>query len=114
MDVFVLGHAQAELSHVVQALSAARRFAGGLDGRQQQRDQHADDGDDHQQFDERKGTASPDWGRTESTPDTAVNHDFPPSHWPRRDEQYAMAACGLRERIVGNLFGLQMDSLDSL
>jgi len=39
---------------VVTALHAASRFASGLHGRQQQRDQNADDGDNHQQFDQSK------------------------------------------------------------
>jgi len=48
---------QAELLQVVDALGATGRLAGRLHGRQEQGDQHADDGDDHQQLDQRE-TAS--------------------------------------------------------
>src|SRR5690606_13430420 len=44
----VEGHA--ELPTIIQTLRPAGGFAGRLDGRQEQRDQHADDGDHHQQF----------------------------------------------------------------
>jgi hypothetical protein len=47
-------YAQRELPHVIDALGAPRRLARGLNGRQQQRDQHADDGNHHQQLDQRK------------------------------------------------------------
>jgi hypothetical protein len=45
---------QPELSHVVAATHPPRSLSSGLDGRQQQRDKHSDNGDDHQQFHERK------------------------------------------------------------
>ena len=45
---------QADLLQVVRALCTPSRFASDLDGRQQQLGQNADDGDDHQQFDQRK------------------------------------------------------------
>ena len=54
MRVGVVMHAQADLLQIVRALRAPGRFAGRLHGRQQQRHQHADDGDHHQQLDERK------------------------------------------------------------
>ena len=47
---------QPDLLHVVGARAAPRRFAGSLHRRQQQRDQHADDRDHHQQLDQRKST----------------------------------------------------------
>ena len=49
---------QADVLEVVLALGAAGRFAGGLNRRQQQRDQDADDRDDDQQFDERKAAVA--------------------------------------------------------
>ena len=42
------------LLEIVGALRPPRRFARGLNRRQQQRHQHADDRDHHEQFDERK------------------------------------------------------------
>jgi hypothetical protein len=44
-----------ELLQLVLALHPGRRFADFLDGREQQTDQDGNDGDDDQQFDERKG-----------------------------------------------------------
>jgi hypothetical protein len=43
---------QGELLEVVHALDPPRCLAGGLDRRQQQRNQDADDRDDHQQLDQ--------------------------------------------------------------
>jgi hypothetical protein len=40
----------ADLMQIVFATGAARSLAGGLHGRQQKRDQNADDGDDDQEF----------------------------------------------------------------
>ena len=57
VDAVVVVDRQADLLEVVLALGASGRFARRLHGRQQQSDQHADDGDDHQQFDERKATS---------------------------------------------------------
>jgi hypothetical protein len=37
---------EGDLPELVGALGATGRFAGGLDGRQQQGDEHADNGDD--------------------------------------------------------------------
>jgi hypothetical protein len=45
---------QANLLEVIAALHAAGCFAGGLHRRQQQGDEHTDDGDHHQQLHERK------------------------------------------------------------
>jgi len=50
----VVQEAQADLLEVVLALQPACRLAGGLHGGQQQRDENADDGDHHQQLDQRK------------------------------------------------------------
>jgi hypothetical protein len=43
-----------ELMQIVLARGAAGRFAGGLHGRQQERHEHANDGDHDQQLYERK------------------------------------------------------------
>ena len=51
----VILESDAELFEIVQALRPPRRFTGALNGRQQKRDQHADNRDDDEQFDERKG-----------------------------------------------------------
>ena len=45
---------QADLLEIIAALQLPGRLPGRLDRRQQQRDQDADDGDYHQQFNERK------------------------------------------------------------
>jgi hypothetical protein len=50
-----------ELLDVVGALGAPGGLSGGLDPRQQQPDQNADDGDHHQQFDQRKTTQGSHW-----------------------------------------------------
>ena len=46
---------QADLLEIVGALRAAGGLAHVLHGRQEQADQDGDDGDHHQQFDEREG-----------------------------------------------------------
>ena len=48
------GHA--ELLEVIDALSTPGGFAGGLNGGQEQGDQHADDADHHEQLDQCKGS----------------------------------------------------------
>jgi hypothetical protein len=55
--VVIVLHSQAELLQVVLALRLPSRFAGGLHGGNQQRDQDADDGDDDEQLDQRKARA---------------------------------------------------------
>ena len=50
-------HRQAELADVVLAGGAAGRLACGLHRREQEADERADDGDDHEQFDEREPAA---------------------------------------------------------
>ena len=54
VGALIVGHRQAELLQVVGALGAPGRFAGRLDGWQEQRDEHGDDGDHHQQLDQRE------------------------------------------------------------
>ena len=54
--IIVQGHTQ--LLQIVVALRAAGGLASGLDGRQQQGHQDPDDGDHHQQFDERESEPS--------------------------------------------------------
>ena len=46
----IVVHRQADLLEVVDALGPAGRLAGRLHGRQEQGDQHGDDGDHHQQL----------------------------------------------------------------
>ena len=57
MRVMIMMGGQAELPKIVRALRPPGRFAGRLNGRQQQRDQDADDRDHHQQLDERKAAS---------------------------------------------------------
>jgi hypothetical protein len=47
----------AQLLEVIAALRACGGFADLLDGGQQQADQDRDDGDDHQEFDQREAPA---------------------------------------------------------
>jgi Replication initiator protein A len=56
MRAMIVMHRQPDLLQVVQALRPPRRFPGRLDGGQQQGDQHGDDGDHHQQLDQRECT----------------------------------------------------------
>jgi hypothetical protein len=48
---------EAELLQIVQALRATGRFSGRLHGRQQERHERADDGDDDQQLNQREGAS---------------------------------------------------------
>ena len=52
--VVVVHRRQGDLLEVVGALGTPCRLAGGLHGRQEQRDQDGDDRDDDQQFDQRE------------------------------------------------------------
>jgi hypothetical protein len=45
---------EGDLTEVILALYAAGRFAGLLDGRQQERDEDGDHGDNNEQFDQRE------------------------------------------------------------
>jgi hypothetical protein len=55
--LIVLGR-QTDLLEVVAATHAVGRFADLLDGGEQEADQHGNDGDDHQQLDQRKSRAT--------------------------------------------------------
>ena len=57
MRAVVVVHGQPELLEVVLALGLPGRLSGLLDGRQQEGHQDGDDGDDHQQLDQRKALA---------------------------------------------------------
>ena len=48
--IMIILYGDADLFQIVRALSASGRFAGGLNGGQQQSDQNPDDRDDNQQF----------------------------------------------------------------
>ena len=50
----VVVHGHADLVQIIPARRFSRRFARGLNGRQQQRHQDPDDGDDDEQLDKRK------------------------------------------------------------
>lgn len=82
VDVMIVVQGQADLLEVVDALHPTGRLAHGLDGRQQQGDQHGDDRDDDQQLDQRK---------PETIAVCSFVHDFPPRshrvqrHRPRLD-----------------------------
>jgi len=52
MDLMVIVQRNPQLAEVVQALRSPRRLAGGLNGRQQERYQDADDRNHDQQLDE--------------------------------------------------------------
>jgi len=52
VNVMIVVQCQSHLLEIVAALGAACCLASGLNGRQQQGDQDADDGDDHQELDE--------------------------------------------------------------
>ena len=54
----VVVQAQSQLFQVVLALCPAGRFAGLLDGGEQQRDQDGDDRDDHQQLNQCKANST--------------------------------------------------------
>ena len=54
IDVGVVVAGKPQLLYVVDALSAASRLAGGLNGRQQQCDQHRNDRDNDKQLDQRE------------------------------------------------------------
>src|SRR5262249_50774734 len=58
VDVVVVVQGHAQLLEVVGAVRAGRRLADLLDGGQQQSDEDGDDGDHHQQLDQREGGAA--------------------------------------------------------
>ena len=57
IDIVEVMQRENELFLMVRALRPPRGFAGGLHSRQQQSDQDSDDGNDHQQLDERESLA---------------------------------------------------------
>jgi hypothetical protein len=59
MGIVMIVQGEADLPEIVGASQPARRFAHALHGRHQQAHQDRDDGDDHQQLDERKAGARP-------------------------------------------------------
>ena len=63
LRVVVAVQGDADLLQVVDARDPPRGLAGGLDGRQEQRDQHRDDRDDHQQLDQREAARRVSGGR---------------------------------------------------
>ena len=58
LGVVVAVHGQGQLLQVVRALGAVGRFANLLHGGQQQPDQHRDDGNHHEQLDQREGRST--------------------------------------------------------
>ena len=54
MNALIVERRQSQLSNLTGALRTPRRFASCLDGGQQERDHRADDGNHHEQFDERE------------------------------------------------------------
>ena len=81
--LLVSGQRDPDLLQVVDALAPPRRLAGRLHGRQQQRDQHADDGDHHEQLDQRE--TRPAW----------THLDGPRVDAARRPGGPGSGACGL-------------------
>ena len=57
----VIVESVADLLQVVDALSSTGRLSGGLDRRQEQRDENADDRDDYEELDERESTGRIGW-----------------------------------------------------
>jgi hypothetical protein len=58
MHVVKVVNRDADLMEIIRAATTPRRFAGGLNRRQQERDEHSNDGNYHQQFNQRKAGAS--------------------------------------------------------
>jgi hypothetical protein len=81
-------HPQAELLEVVETLTSPGSLSGGLDGRQEEADEGANDGDDDEQFNERK------------RPSAAVRHGvhglIPGNEWmnKRMKKTNLQAFCG--------------------
>src|SRR5262249_57831494 len=68
VDVVVAVAGQAQLLEVVGALQPRGGLAHLLDGGQQEADEHGDDGDHHQQLDQREGGAASAEGRHGQSP----------------------------------------------
>ncbi len=75
VDVVVVVAGEHELLDVVRALRASCRFSGGLNGRQQQGDQDADDGDHDQQLHEGEAGSASWYKRTRNHLLSPVNED---------------------------------------
>jgi len=52
-------HCEAQLPHVIRAIRPAGALTRGLYGRQQKTDEDSNDGNDHQEFDERETVKGP-------------------------------------------------------
>jgi hypothetical protein len=70
IGAFITRQTQSDLPKIVHALGSTRRFSRGLDCGQEQSDQDPDDGDDHQQFYQRKSSSN----RRGALPATRVHH----------------------------------------
>ena len=57
MSRFVVQQRQADLLQAVGAVRSPRRATGGLNRRQEQRNQHADNANHYEQFDQRESAA---------------------------------------------------------
>jgi hypothetical protein len=91
----VVVHRQADLLQVVGALHPVGRLPDLLHGRQEQPDQDRDDGDDHQELNERKASA------TEAGASRRM-HGWTWERWIdecRRDSQRDMVGPAARERL---------------
>src|SRR5690349_6413239 len=79
---------QAELTEVVGTARSTGGLAHGLYGGQQQTDEHADDGDHHQEFNEREAVANPFPRRTHAPV-------------PRAHQRAGSSVSGSRSRHTG-------------
>ncbi len=61
MHIVIVVQGQADLLQIIGASRTPRTFAGRLHGRQEQRNENADDGDHHKQLHERKTTSDDAW-----------------------------------------------------
>lgn len=66
MRIVVVVQPEAELLEIVLALRPPGRLAGLLDRREEQSDEHADDRDDHEQFDQGKTRVLPGVSHSEN------------------------------------------------
>ena len=61
MDIVVIMQCQSKLFQIVTALHSSSGLSCGLDGGEEQGDEHAYDGDDDEEFDEREGSRVADF-----------------------------------------------------
>jgi len=95
---------QPELLHVVHALGTSGGLPDLLDGRQQEADQHGDDGDHHEQFDERERAPAERvtshrgiLTRAKMRHDTDCDSMRPrPTHGPQRNDHTIPTKMGIR------------------